>query len=557
MSISNWINRNKVNITVAMLFALSFFLLIRNSGLYPIVFADEYSYSHASRNLPFGLSALPNHLFFLVYSFTSVCGDGFLGCARILNVLFFIAASPFIYLSGKIYIGKGLSLLFMLIVMFGQFNTYTAYFMPESMYFLGFWLSVYITLLSINSFDKKGLFITAFAWGILSLIKPHALFVIPAVVVCYFFCGNAIKNYGVIKKGFIILSIPAIALFVKFLIGYLISGINGVSLFGTFYSPYADSAVVGGLSHYIEMAKFTINSLKGNLLPIAVLYSIPVLNILYFLINLVSKNKYYTEDNKNKELYIFSIFVVFSLVVVTALFTASISKIEPANHLHVRYYAFALPLLMLIAFKSSINSYSSGFSKLRLVFSILLSIAIIYSLRKGFNPYEFHNSTAPELFGIVNSGVMFKFILYILLFNVFVWPFSVRKASRLYAFLILPLIACVVIYETNKEIISHVESDVYDRSALFVNSYLDKKEKEDLSIVGTDSHMGGLYRTLFHIDMRASGNGIYGIPESQPFSVKDLTKNEKWILLIGDHKMDGDVVSSIKADGYELIQVRE
>ena len=55
------------------------FLLIRNAGLYPSVFADEYTYSKLSRLLPLSESSIPGYLYLKLYSVTNSCGDGFLG----------------------------------------------------------------------------------------------------------------------------------------------------------------------------------------------------------------------------------------------------------------------------------------------------------------------------------------------------------------------------------------------------------------------------------------------------------------------------------------------
>ncbi|HQW19724.1 MAG TPA: hypothetical protein PLI90_03505, partial [Rhodocyclaceae bacterium] len=84
---------------IALVVAVS--LLFKNLGLYPIVMDDEYAYSKFTRLLPFSKSVFPNYLFFIVYRVTNYCGDGFLDCARILNVLFFVSAAPFIYLIGR------------------------------------------------------------------------------------------------------------------------------------------------------------------------------------------------------------------------------------------------------------------------------------------------------------------------------------------------------------------------------------------------------------------------------------------------------------------------
>ena len=79
-----------------------------------------------------------SRFFFIVYRVTNYCGDGFLDCARILNVLFFVSAAPFIYLIGRQITGKKTALLIAVLSLLGPVNVYTAFFMAEAMYFYAF-----------------------------------------------------------------------------------------------------------------------------------------------------------------------------------------------------------------------------------------------------------------------------------------------------------------------------------------------------------------------------------------------------------------------------------
>jgi phosphoglycerol transferase len=105
-------------------------LLLRNSGLYPSVM-DEYPYSTMSRLMPLANASVPDYLYFVVYNFTNQCGDGFLSCARIMNVAAFVGAAPFIYLTARRVCTRGVATLVVILALVGPINTYTAYFMPE------------------------------------------------------------------------------------------------------------------------------------------------------------------------------------------------------------------------------------------------------------------------------------------------------------------------------------------------------------------------------------------------------------------------------------------
>ena len=79
------------------MFVIIALLIFRSSGLHPVVLNDEYTYSMSSRLLPLSASTIPGYLYLAIYRVTNVCGDGYYDCARVLNSLFFVAAAPFVY----------------------------------------------------------------------------------------------------------------------------------------------------------------------------------------------------------------------------------------------------------------------------------------------------------------------------------------------------------------------------------------------------------------------------------------------------------------------------
>ncbi len=147
---------------VTMFFLLVLFLVylvFRNMGLYPTVFADEYSYSMFSRLLPLSESSVPSYIYLKLYSVTNACGDGFLGCAKLINAFLFILAAPFIFLIARRVASETASVVVSLLAVFGPINSYTAYFMPESFYFLSFWVfSWYLLSLTADSRIYKWFF---------------------------------------------------------------------------------------------------------------------------------------------------------------------------------------------------------------------------------------------------------------------------------------------------------------------------------------------------------------------------------------------------------------
>src|SRR6266446_5897089 len=73
------------------------FLTVRNCGLFPSVFDDEWIYSEYSRLASRSHAPVPSYLFFFLFGTTRFFGEGFLEGARIYNACFFAVALVFIY----------------------------------------------------------------------------------------------------------------------------------------------------------------------------------------------------------------------------------------------------------------------------------------------------------------------------------------------------------------------------------------------------------------------------------------------------------------------------
>ena len=72
------------------LIAIVLYLILRNTGAYPVVFADEWLYSKSARLQPLSESQLPSYLYLWLFGTSNVCGEGFLQCARVLNAVLFV-----------------------------------------------------------------------------------------------------------------------------------------------------------------------------------------------------------------------------------------------------------------------------------------------------------------------------------------------------------------------------------------------------------------------------------------------------------------------------------
>ena len=204
-------------------------ILIRNSGIYPVVFVDEYNYSTFSRLLPLRQLILPSYLYLAIYRATNYLWRRLSRLRRILNALFFVAATPFLYLTARRACTRGVASLVALLALVGPINTYTAYYMPESLYFLSFWLLTWYILQLDNSASSRAWSLAGVILGLSALIKPHALLFLPAIVGYVLYVSGKKEGQWALQAFRNASALVVLTFLAKLLIGYLLAGKAGLT----------------------------------------------------------------------------------------------------------------------------------------------------------------------------------------------------------------------------------------------------------------------------------------------------------------------------------------
>lgn len=312
---------------------LFLFLAIRNAGLFPSVFADEYTYSKLSRLLPLSESLIPGYLYLKLYSITNYCGDGFLGCAKIINAFVFILAVPFIYFTARRVADQGVSAIVSFLAVIGPINSYTAYFMPESFYFLSFWVFCwYLLCLSSNS-EKWRWFIAGVAYSVSALIKPHSILFLPAVLIYIGFIFFHERSLFSKQAIFVVSSFLLGALITKFGLSYILAGSAGLTIFGPMYGSIA-SSTASGTEKYIQLLLLALESLKGHLLVVGLIYGLPLVLAAVATARTLFVQNGRTDNiespaSQYEKLAFLSLIVILNLICVAALFTAAVANSAP------------------------------------------------------------------------------------------------------------------------------------------------------------------------------------------------------------------------------------
>lgn len=533
--------------------ALFVALIFRNLELYPTIMGDEYYYSKFSRLLPLADSIAPCYLYLTIYRATRICGDGFLDCARILNSLFFVASGPFIYLIARQTCTKGAASIVALLALLGPINSYTAWFMPEALYFFSFWFLTWFILRLDHSSGSKPWCFGGILFGLCALVKPHAMFFLPAIALYIFYTsrkkgGNwalqAFKN----ASSFIVFSFLS-----KLVIAYFFAGRAGVTIFGPKYGSIA-SSTISDFQHYLNLLAPLTESLKGHTLAICLMSGVPIAIAINASLNSIFSK---TEIKADQKISFYTLAILISLILITALFTASVtvnsgSKYEMIERLHMRYYDFALPLLLVIAAsKLSLKSAASTY-KWRVITAIPIGIAILYAVYTRMSPYWPNFIDSPVLRGFTSKKNVFYVLGGLSFFTLVLWVYSARLGAKAFVYLFMPLSVAFSTNNINNDLRQRLIPDVFDKAGIFTKQYLSSEDLSKLVIVGSEPV--GLFRSLFYLDNPQATQET--IPKGSHYNLSKLPAGKEWILVIGDYPLlSENAFFQLPMDGFKLIRI--
>lgn len=575
----------KSNFFLFAIFGIFLAIVIRNSGLYPSVFADEYTYSTSSRLLPFSQSSISNYLYLAVYRLTNYCGDGFLTCSRLLNAIFFIAASPFIYQTARRVASKEISVLIVFISLVGPVNIYTAYFMPEAMYFFGFWVYVWY-LLSLNTESR----ITQWALigciiGICSVIKPHGAFLLAPSIFYAWYLNRNDTNYSLLKLFKIILTICVGFLAAKMLIGFILAGKNGLSFFGRTYTDTTSDFLKSisnpdaasdqtksylnidgkssiGLSStllpqylllVVGFMRYWFINLGGHLLGLSLLFGLPIIAATRFLI--AAKENFLTPNQKN--LIVFSLVLLTTLIVLSSVYSGlMIQSTSEAGlfRLHQRYYNFAFPLLYMIIPCGMYLVEKNRISGLKKIISIIIPVLIlsliVWVLWVRIAPYQPTAIDSPELRGFVGHAKIFYSLGISSLIICAIWALYPKPfLLKVYFFIFLPLAVVAQSISVNKNISQRAIPDVYDHAGIVTRQLLNTEQLKRLVVVGDNPIE--LSRTRFYLDHAEVG--LQTIKGGSTYELSQLPIDKSIALILNGHPVGKDFKNVMHFDGFSLV----
>lgn len=546
-------NRHWTQAAVVALFAaITAYLIIRTWGTQPQIMADEWSYSRMSRLQALGESILPSWLYLWMARGSNACGARFYDCIHVANVVFMVAAAPFVYGIGRQVAGRRIALAIAVAATLAPLNLYTTYFMPETFYYFGFCVLSWVALAGIGWRPLRWSLALGVVLGVLSLIKVHALFLVPPLVLYMLYARWSVGGRWLLPAVGSVAATLAAAAVIKFGLGWLIAGEAGLHLLGGFYQANANSASARSLA---ETLGPILVSAQGHLMVLAMLVPLPLAITLHALLRKPVRHRAGTPDAGAGLLQVWTLLAAGATVSVTILFTASlVSPHAPADEgwrLHMRYYSFVLPLLWLIAAATLGRREADPRPLLRWVIAGALALLMLLALVK-LPAYAYNPVDGPDLFKFRPDRWQGRAIIAIGLATLLAWAMGKALAARLFVYLALPLLILGGL-SSSHYITARFNHEITaaDRAGKAVLANVPPAERKYLTVAGFNAIE--MIRAQFHIDDKDTE--LLLLEENAAIAEDELPAHHKWLLVMRNHPMPPQYKPVVATDEFSLYRI--
>jgi phosphoglycerol transferase len=519
-------------------------LTARLVGVNVSVLIDEYSYVLDAHYTALEEASYPNQLFQLIYSSTKLCGSEFYTCARGINSLFVIGSGLVLYFLGK-YVSRNPMLGAVAAIggLFGSLGTYTAYFMPEAIF--NFWILLFFYLL-VRLANSKNLALWSLlglVLGISSLAKPHAFFVVPALVIFIVLAARA-SNVNYIRVSFLRTTVFISALVAtKFILGFAIGGERAVSIFGR-YGTVESATGLAATTLVQNSGLDALTTSWGQTMMIVIIAGVALPVALLGFITTLRKDTAAFQQNKVRSLVAISLL---NMMAVSALFEAWLGL---STWMHTRYYSYLIPLLVIALIEAFINSESIDNKKVKVPLVLLYLVIGSIALVTAGIPYGANWIDAPDFRAHIDNHFFSSVFIFVALCLAVSWIWSTKIV------LAVAIGVTVVSFVLSGTYISTFlqstfgRDTTYDHLGRVLRDFLPQDELDRTVLIGDNNTT--MERALFS-SLSGEARALLA-----PLDGVDVTKFEddvQWIVRVGEPTVSGLGSPVISGDGFSIHKV--
>jgi phosphoglycerol transferase len=544
---ASWLDRPALALITVTALILAY-ILFRSLGIEPVVMSDEQRFNTYSRILNPSEAVVPSYLFYAIFHITGKCGSGFLECGRLLNVIFLSLSSIPIYLISRRYLSKKTSIFVTLMAMLAPFGYYSTYFMPEILYYFLFLTTAWVVV-SESHYKNRWLqsCLSGALLGLLSLVKPHAFFLIPAYIIFRIYSHVVSqRQYRWLTLGTLILFAIATMIVVRFALGYWIAGPSGANLIGSMYGDVVNKT--SAPNHWQTLVAIA-HVAKGHAYGLLVLFAMPLVTGLILLLQRSNAGT----TSPAKDIIFLSAAVLITMLAITAAYTVQVNgmnRFESVDRLHMRYYFFLFPLF------ASVGAFFTNREDFRLniwqkAVAILVFIATLYAGFFGLSGYTPYPVDAPDLWAITTTPSVLHCFTLLQAFALLLLTVRASLASRFFCYVIVPAIIVQAAFAFPVFFEQYRTPGAADQAGVFYDMTIGSNDPVVVS--GEDD--SEVTRTIFHLNNRNIQKQLW--PKDKVLTASEIPTNTRWIISLSGNPLDPALQGTLYFDtpGYKIWHV--
>jgi phosphoglycerol transferase len=556
-------------------FAAALLSIIRVWPVLPAVMQDEYVYSIQARFTPFAEQLYPNYLFSWLYSSTNLCGDGFYDCGKGLNIVFYFLTLAFIFLISKKLLGIGWGAAIAGIAALSPIHVYVSYFMPEMMYFAFIAATIFVALIAGEKHKLSLWLATGAMLGLAALVKPHAIFTLPAFMLFALIVALRAEG-GSWRKG-ALASVGTLGAFllVKFGGGFAFAGVFGLTLFGRSYESslnqfVSESASSAEVAEIVAQpaANVAVHSVavtaaedaSPGFFDVFIPHSFAHLALMLTVAGLpllLSVSAMKTAFSKKQAIGAASQFLILiglmavSLALVVAAFEGVVTQLgdDHSSRIITRYYEFLIPLFLIAA--AVFAKFVEPKTKIRaLQAAILVAVLIFGWVYLSGVKQSFADSIL--LSGYLAAPAIIPIISIIGIVVSLTWLVSKNAGSKLVVYVATPLVLLIAGFSSQSYLLSQVGPipAYFDIAGQKAKPLLADVPGEKISVIGAVRYQN--FTTKFWIDKPGIKDTSLADGETiDSASIPDVD----YVVLIGNAKLSGAAEVLDQGEGYAIVKL--
>jgi phosphoglycerol transferase len=533
---------------------------------------DEYVYSMQSRKVPLTESEFPNFLYSWLYSSTNACGINYYSCAKNLNLVFFAGFVGLIFWLSQRFLGKWWGFAISVSTALSPLGIYTSVFMPESMYFFFALASLLALWWASRSATWWHYALAGFLLGLTSLVKPHALFLLGAAVI---YLGvirwQSWKVFALQFSAYLASSIAT-----KLIIGVLLAGQNGFTLFGTGYTKSVtdftdnltslgatESTLAAALVPMAASTGFSLTSflsqaffqLGWQFAAVVLLALAPVVAVLAKLKFVKDKASDPAREASDIGLQHLALLLVLSLVTMVGVISAFAAMVtvggdDHSNRILLRYYEFLIPALVVVSIallgseaKQKVNLLGVvGAGLLLLIAGIGLGWTEPASQMIADSSYRFAFTALGDLAPLFLLAAVLAAVL----------AFVRGKLARL-GFGVVVLVSMALIGSLGQDRLYNQAGFMTpaDSAGIFARDFLAAEAGETIFFAGTNKQL--TLASIFWADKPGILWGVFA--PGQTIADGEIPEGVSWVVILSDLSLDAGQSYQVTGRGFSIAKV--